>query len=99
MQTLTKFDKVVIEDYYHMTTMVKNVNWIKQTHLLLIFPLILRPLFVHLPLHQKFLISFLYLHNMNYTSSLCVLVCTQMPPIIPLLTLVLDWTWYEKSTP
>jgi hypothetical protein len=26
MQTLTKMDKVVIEDYYHMITMNENVN-------------------------------------------------------------------------
>ena len=27
-------DKVVIGDYYHMTTMNENVNWMKLTHLL-----------------------------------------------------------------
>ena len=31
MQTLTRMNKVVIEDYYHMTTMDENVNWMKQT--------------------------------------------------------------------
>ena len=75
MQTLTKFDKVVIEDYYHMTTMVKNVNWIKQTHLLLIFPLILRPLFVHLPLHQKF---FNTLFKFTQYELYLFLMCTSM---------------------
>ncbi len=30
-------DKVVIEDYYHMTTMDENVNWMKLAHLLSIF--------------------------------------------------------------
>ena len=39
MQTLTKMDMVVIEDYYHTTTMNKNVNWMKLTHLLSNFPL------------------------------------------------------------
>ena len=37
MQTVTRMNMVVIEDYYHMTTMVKNVNWMKLTHLMLIF--------------------------------------------------------------
>jgi hypothetical protein len=27
-------DKIVIEDYYHMTTMDENVNWMKLAHLL-----------------------------------------------------------------
>ena len=39
MQTLTKMDRVVIEDYYHMTTMDENVNPMKQIHLLSNFPL------------------------------------------------------------
>ena len=35
MQTLTRMDKVIIEDYYHMTIGDENVNWMKLTHLLL----------------------------------------------------------------
>jgi hypothetical protein len=35
MQTLTRIDRVDIEDYYHMTLVDKNVNWMKLTHLLL----------------------------------------------------------------
>ena len=31
MQTLTRMDKVVIEDYYHMTVGDENVNWMKLT--------------------------------------------------------------------
>ena len=51
MQTLTKMlDKVAIEDYHHVATMNKTVNWMKQTRLLLIFALNLMPLFVHVPL-------------------------------------------------
>ena len=35
MQTLTRMNKAVIEDYYHMITMDENVNWMEVTHLLL----------------------------------------------------------------
>ena len=35
MQTLTRMNKAVIKDYYHMTTMYENVNWMEVTHLLL----------------------------------------------------------------
>lgn len=46
-------DKVTIEDYYRMTTMNKNMIWMKLTHLLRGFSLNLRgPLFVHLPVIQ-----------------------------------------------
>ena len=38
MQTPTRMDKVVIEDYYHMTTMDENMNWMELTHSLPIFP-------------------------------------------------------------
>ena len=35
MQILTKkFEMIVIKNYYHMTSMDENVNWMKQTHLL-----------------------------------------------------------------
>ena len=43
MQTLTRIDKVTIEDYYYMIMMIdENVNWMKLTHLLSIFSLHLR---------------------------------------------------------
>ena len=45
---------IVIEDYYHMTTIIENVNSMKLTHLLLIFPLNYKAPFVHLPLLEKF---------------------------------------------
>ena len=32
MQTPTRMDKVIIEDYYHMTTMDENMNWMKLTN-------------------------------------------------------------------
>ena len=34
MQTLTRMDRVVIKNYYHITTMDENVCWMKLTHLL-----------------------------------------------------------------
>ena len=34
MQTPIRMDKVVIKDYYHMTTMDENVNWMELTHML-----------------------------------------------------------------
>ena len=39
MQTLIKMDKVVIEDYYRVTIMDENMNWMKLTHLLSLFSL------------------------------------------------------------
>ena len=39
MQALTRMDRVVIEDYYGMTTMDENVRGMKQTHLLSNCPL------------------------------------------------------------
>jgi hypothetical protein len=55
MQTPTRMDKVVIEDYYHTTKMNENMNWMELMHLLSnFFLLTLRPPFVHLPLRQHF---------------------------------------------
>ena len=45
-------DKVVIEDYYHMTTMDEVMIWMEFTQLLSIFSLTLGSPFVHLPLLQ-----------------------------------------------
>ena len=51
MRTLTRMDKVVKEDYYHMTLMDENTNWMKFTHILSKKSLNLRGgSFVHLPL-------------------------------------------------
>jgi hypothetical protein len=37
MKNLTIMDRVVIRDYYHMTTMYTNINWMKPTQLMSIF--------------------------------------------------------------
>ena len=37
MQTPKRMDKVVVEDYYHMTIMDENVNWMELAHLFSIF--------------------------------------------------------------
>jgi hypothetical protein len=42
LQTLTTMDIVIIEDYYHMTTIDEYACWMKWTHLLWKFPLHLR---------------------------------------------------------
>jgi hypothetical protein len=57
MQTVRKMDKVVIEDYCHMTTtmttMDENVYWMKRRHRFPNSALNFRAPFVHLPLLQK----------------------------------------------
>ena len=50
MQTPPKMDMVVIKDYYQMTPMDENVNWMKLTHMLLNSLQTSWPLFIHLPL-------------------------------------------------
>jgi hypothetical protein len=32
IQTLTKMNSVIIEDYYHMTTIDENVKWLKKVY-------------------------------------------------------------------
>ena len=39
MQALSRMGMVVIEDYYHVTIMDENVNWMKLTHLMSVFPI------------------------------------------------------------
>ena len=63
MQTLTRMDKVVIEDYHHMTTIDVDVNWMKLTHLLLIFSLNLRAPFCTFTFTLIFLIAFSNVHT------------------------------------
>ena len=41
MHTPTRMDKVVIRDYYHMTTMDEYVNWMELTHFLSVLSLAL----------------------------------------------------------
>ena len=62
MQTLTRMDKVVIEHFYHMTTMDENMNWMELTHLLSKKILNLRALL------------YIYIHTReNNASPLCIL--------------------------
>jgi len=44
MHIITRMDMVVIEDYYHMTTMDENMNSMKLKHLLSTFLYTLVPL-------------------------------------------------------
>ena len=37
MQVITRMGMVVIMNYYHMTTMDENMNWMKLTHMLSTF--------------------------------------------------------------
>lgn len=46
-------NKVVVEDYYHMTIVNENMNWMKSTHLLSSISLNLKAPFVYLPLLQE----------------------------------------------
>ena len=51
MQILTRMDRVVIENYYYMTTIDENVYWMKLTHLLAIFSLNPRGPFLYVCLY------------------------------------------------
>jgi hypothetical protein len=35
--TQIRINRVVIEDYYHMTTIYENMRWMKLTHILSVF--------------------------------------------------------------
>jgi hypothetical protein len=58
MQTLLGMDMAVIEDYYHMTIMDENMNWMKLTYLLSNFTLNPTTSFAHLRLFQNLKTSF-----------------------------------------
>ena len=77
MKTLTRINRVVIGDNYHMTTTNENVNWMTVTHLLsfLFFPLNLRTPLLYIYLYFNILIAFI---KKNNTTPLCIL-CTLMP--------------------
>ena len=47
-------DRVVIEDYYHMTTIDENINWMKLIHLSSIFSLDLRGPLLYIYLYFKY---------------------------------------------
>ena len=60
--------KIAIEDYDYMKTMDEYVKWIKPTHLLSLFLQTLGPIFVHLPLLNKNLITFINVHTRGNSS-------------------------------
>ena len=61
--SLTRMDKAVINDYYHMTTMDESMNWMKLTHLMsTISPNLLVP-FCTFHFTSKLLIDFLNIHS------------------------------------
>jgi hypothetical protein len=63
MQTLLGMDMAVIEDYYHMTIMDENMNWMKLTYLLSNFTLNPTTSFAHLRLFQNLKNLFLNIHS------------------------------------
>ena len=56
----TRINKVVIEDYYYLTIMDENVNWMELTHLLSIFSQNHRAPFCTSTFTPTFLITFLW---------------------------------------
>ena len=90
---------IVIEDYYHMTTMM-NVNWMKPTHLLSNFSPNLRAL---LYIYFYFIILITSLLKMStlkkINTSHVRIICTLVHQTMPLLILILVCIWYEESTP
>ena len=63
MQTLTRTNMVVIKDYDHMIAKDENMNRMKLTHLLSIFPLNFRPPFYTSTFTSENLITFLDVHT------------------------------------
>ena len=59
MQILIRTDTMVIEDFYHVTIMNESMNWMKLTHLLLLFSLNRRVHFCKSTFTSKFLIPIL----------------------------------------
>ena len=63
MQTLTRMDRVVIDDYYHMTTM-DDVNWVQlKKTTIIFFPLNLRVPCCTFTFTSKFSMAFLKFPN------------------------------------
>ena len=95
----TRMNKVVIVAYYHMTTMDENMIWVKQKHLLKKKKLSTLGILLYIYLFFKILNSlFECTHWRGDTSHLCTL-CMLMPQKVPLLELILFYTWYEQSIP
>ena len=90
MQSIPSMDMIVIEDYYHMTTMGENVNWMNLAHLLSMFSLNLRPYCTSV-FSSMFLIAFLKIYALekNNTSPLCILCTIRCQKEKSLLTLTL----------
>ena len=65
MQTLTLMNKVVIEDYCHMTIISEIANWMKLTHLLSKISLNLRAPFCTFTFISKKFIAFLNVHTFS----------------------------------
>ena len=63
MQTPIRINRIVVGDYYHVTTMDESMSWMKLAHRQANFSLTLRPPFVHLPLLKRFLITFSNVHT------------------------------------
>jgi hypothetical protein len=63
MQAPIRMNRIVIGDYYHVTTMDESMYWMKLAHRQTNFSLTLRPPFVHLPLLKRFLITFSNVHT------------------------------------
>ena len=97
-------DKVIIEDFYQMTTTYEYMNWMKLTHTLLTFSLNPRAPFCTSTFPSTSLIAFVIYtlkekrKRKRKSSPLCIL-CTLMPQIKPLLALKLVHMWYEESIP
>ena len=62
LQFVNYIDNVVIEDYYHVTTMNANVTWMKLTRLLAIVSLNHRAPFCTFNFTSNLLITFLNVH-------------------------------------
>ena len=63
MQTFIRMNMVVIEGYYHRSTMDENINWMKLTHPLSNFPRNLRAFYCTSNLNFKILNTFLNVHT------------------------------------
>ena len=98
MQTPTRMNNVVIDDYYHLTTMYENVNWMELTQLLSKKSLNPRAPSCTSTFTSSFSIAFLNVLTRENNASLSYIPCTLMSQIVPLLALKLVCTWYEEST-
>ena len=74
MQTLTGLDMVAIEDYHYITTFKnENMNWMKPTHLLPVFPLNLRAPFCTSTYTHSILMSTHFFLFLFKSSLICIM--------------------------